>query len=245
MDAFELQAFPAVFARVLGAMVILPISQSLSNMGKIFAFSFALSLFFLGGVKASVAPDYYGLIFEFMIGLIISLPAAMTVDAVRSLGELFDNQRGVSFATFYDPNMNQNASVMSHLAGNFSLVLILSGGILESILMSLNSSFELFPIYTFKLELLPVIAVNMVYFISFICAGMFKAFLLCALLFVLVDVASVFLSKVLNQTGLNNEVFLAKTVLGFLLLISLLKVDLGGSLIATASPKLELLSQSQ
>lgn len=235
-------AFPPVFMRILGAMIVLPIGQNLSGIGKVFALSFGLSLFFTTAVDTTVPPSYSGLFFEFLVGCIITLPAALTIDAVRSLGELFDNQRGVSFAAVYDPAINVNASVMSHLGANFCLLVLISAGLLENIMFAIKGSFTTLPLYSFSSESLSITAVNIIRFISILCGGFFQSFLICALLFVLVDVASIFLSKVLTQAGLNQEVFLVKTITGFALVLAILKLDFAPALLAYANPQSGLIS---
>ncbi len=242
ISAEEMQAFPAIFLRIMGAMILLPFSHSLSNIGKIFAFSFCLSFFFISSFTGTVDFSWSNLIFEFGIGLLISIPSAITIDAIKSLGELFDNQRGVSFAAVYDPNTNLQSSVMSHLSSNFCTVILISAGLLENILVAIKSSILIFPLYSFSASSLSGTAINVISLISHFCSAMFQAFLLCALVFVLVDIASVFLSKVLNQTGLNSEVFLVKTLLGFLILFFLLNADLSYSLMSMAGPNLQIVS---
>ena len=58
-----IMAFPAVFMRILGAMLMLPIGQHLSGIGKTFAISFALSFFFATYAKTAISPGYCNLFF--------------------------------------------------------------------------------------------------------------------------------------------------------------------------------------
>jgi flagellar biosynthesis protein FliR len=242
ISAEHLMAFPGIFFRVLGMLIVLPIAHNLSGIGKIFGLSFGLSLFFAPNVAAENYPGMQCLFFEFLAGCIISLPAALTIDAVRSLGELFDSQRGVSFASLYDPSANQNISVMSHLASNYSLAVLIGGGIFENILFALKNSFDAVPIYSYGSASISSSAISTIRLISFICSGMFQSFLICALLFVLVDFGSIFLAKVLTQSGLNQEVFLVKTICGLLLIFSLLKINFAPALISFGSPQAAILS---
>lgn len=236
-----LQAFPGAFIRILGCLIILPFAHSISNIGKMFVFSFGLTLFFVTGNVQAAEYSSINILTEFLIGIVISLPIALTVDAVRSLGELFDSQRGLSFASSYDPNVNVQASVSSHLTSNYCITALIGAGILENLLFTIKKSFALIPLYSMNVAEMSDIAVNVIYFISFVCGAMFQSFLLCALIFMLVDVGSLFLSKALNQSAFHQEIFLVKSLLGLLLVVCVLKLNPGPAISTMASPNIKML----
>lgn len=225
-----------IFCRVLGALLILPFAHTYINLGKLFGVAFLLTLFFSPYADLNRELNYGALPKEFIIGLIIGLPAALTIDLIGSLGELFDNQRGVNFGGVYNPATGGSSSLTAHLMGSFATVLLLLSGIFESILIALDKSFLRISSAVKGDFNVSETSIRVIQYTAEVSGGFFKSFLICAVIFLLVDTASTFISKVLPQSSLIGEIFLVKSLIGTVVLLTILTYQWGGVLIQLSDP---------
>jgi flagellar biosynthetic protein FliR len=80
------------------------------------------------------------------VGLAIGFAIRVVFAAVELAGEVVGFQMGLSFATFFDPTLNTQASAVSRFFGQITLFLfiVMNGHLL--VLMSVINSFQTFPV---------------------------------------------------------------------------------------------------
>lgn len=83
---------------------------------------------------------------EVLLGLLLSLPAAVLFWAIASAGELIDLQRGATSASVFNPFFGAVTSPTANLLARFSgVIFFISGGFL-AFLSAVLASYEIYPI---------------------------------------------------------------------------------------------------
>ena len=146
-----------VIFRIGGLMVFAPILSSKSVPVKVrvmlaFVIGFAVYpvLLSMGSVPALPATiGLWSLIplvsMEILVGVAIGLLASLPLMAMRVGGQLAGQQMGLGFATFYDPNVEDDADLVGQLYFFVALVLFLSMSGLDIVLQSLLHTFTHVP----------------------------------------------------------------------------------------------------
>ena len=86
------------------------------------------------------------LVQQILIGLAIGFAMKLTFNAIELAGELAALTMGLSFATFYDPNSQSEASSVSQLFGWLALMVFVSSNLHLALLASLTDSFSTLPV---------------------------------------------------------------------------------------------------
>jgi flagellar biosynthetic protein FliR len=86
------------------------------------------------------------LIQQMLIGLAIGFSMKLAFTAVELAGELAALTMGLSFASFYDPNSQSEASSVSQLFGWLALMVFVSSNLHLALLASLTDSFTSLPV---------------------------------------------------------------------------------------------------
>ncbi len=86
------------------------------------------------------------LIQQILIGLAIGFTMKLMFSAVELAGELVVLTMGLSFANFFDPNSQSEASSVSQLFGSLALMVFVSSSLHLTLLASLDDSFTTLPI---------------------------------------------------------------------------------------------------
>lgn len=241
MPVLSASAIMYLFTRCLGSIALLPIGHSFSNYAR------QMSLAIVGAIYLFPSVNFVGPIsicqlgIEFLIGVIVGLPAALLIELAQSYGNMIDTGRGQNFASMYDAIRSTQSNVTGILLSNFVLALLITSGLLVQLLSSVALSCKSLPIGGVGLSHLSDQGQRIIYFLSSVIAGTFSSFIIFAALFLLVDLGVSAISKVLAQAGLNSESFQLKTFAALLLMIALLKLDLGSSLAVLAEPCLDLI----
>lgn len=230
-----------LFFRSLGAVSLLQLGDSFLSFGRNITLAFGLTLFFAGFVPCAAPPAGQTLIWDFFIGFLIGVPAALFIDGVKSFGELIDSGRGQNIGNLYDPLSNQNVSGLAILAERMCFAMLLCAGLFESVINALRDSFAAIPPGTAVLSSLPSCGLMLLNLISGVVGGLFSAYMIFALLYVLTDFFTGVAVKALGGgAGLNNEAFQLKTILTFFVLLMFLGTETGGFMIEAARPRPEI-----
>ncbi len=86
------------------------------------------------------------LVQQLLIGLAIGFAMKLAFSAVELAGELAALTMGLSFASFYDPNSQSQASSVSQLFGWLALMVFVSSNLHLALLASLTDSFTTLPV---------------------------------------------------------------------------------------------------
>lgn len=232
--------------RALGALAVLPFPNG----------TFPAQLRFLfGGLLGAViatrwcaqggAEAHFSLgasVFEFVLGSIIALPAALVVSGAGMLGELFDAGRGQSIGSFYDPLIETQDSLSAALHRNLVWTVLLVGGFGEDLAAQMVRSADLFPLGLTDTVSLAHLTRGLVVFLNTGLMRVFTMFLPIAFLYLAIDVALGFIGKIVPNVINSNEAFVLKSAAGMALLWLAWRSGLADSLQLLATPALERLA---
>ena len=153
----HLPAALLVIFRVSGLMIFAPVFGSNVvplRVRILLAFVIGVAIYpLLHGVGAvsteGLRLDLYALAplvaLEVLVGLVIGLVASLPLIAMQMGGLLMGQQMGLGFATFYDPNVEDDADLVGQLYFFVALVIFLSMSGLDIVLQSLLNTFTHVP----------------------------------------------------------------------------------------------------
>ena len=225
--------------RCLGLIIALPFGEGALGAVQRLFFALALSAALAPGSTHSV--DLLSLGGEFLLGLAIGLPCALLMEMCGSFGELFDTARGQNLGQIVDPLSNQQSAAMGILFRAALLALLCIAGILPVMVSALSESFQVIPPGTVTPHSLVEHGQMMVMLVQRLLHGLFSAFLPLAIFFLLIDLGIGFVGKVKPGFQLSQEGFVAKTLLGIVLLLATLAIAPVASLMHLATPRLDML----
>ena len=180
---------------------------------------------------------------EFLIGVLLAVPAALVLSGAAMFGELFDITRGATLGQFYDPSFESSVPTMGLLLRQLSWLLLLLLGFMETLLGGLVASFNIVPAASFPAMDLVRVGYELMAFTGAILVQLISLFLPFGVLFLLISLAVGYLGKVLPQVALHGESFALKTALGFWMLYQFsIGVD-GGRLFEAAQVGLAFLTR--
>lgn len=116
------------------------------GLGLLLAIAVAPALPPLPAVAPFSAEGILILIQQILIGLAIGFTMKLVFSAVELAGELAALTMGLSFASFFDPNSQSEASSVSQLFGWLALMVFVSSNLHLALLASLADSFSTLPI---------------------------------------------------------------------------------------------------
>ncbi len=237
----DISATVAVFIRCLGVLSILPIGQgAVSHLTRV-SFSLLIALIVQGTIPVQ-SFNLFGLVGEFLIGIVIAMPAAMVLECATIWGELLDWGRGQTMANLLDPSTQRSIAPTAMLL-NWAVwtYIILAGG-LELILGGLAESYRVVAVFGFDVSALPGIGMGLLTLVGQQLSGAFGIFLPLACVYFLVDFCVGVVSKLLPQVSLTHESFITKSSLALIFLIVVSQMQLHSSLPALISPRLAILT---
>jgi type III secretory pathway component EscT len=203
--------YASSFARAQGAMLLLPIGEGLIS---VFALRTILALFmtYACGIESSESLSLHALIVEVIIGVCLTLPLALVVNAASSLGEVFDTGRGQNIASLLDPLHETFESSTALILRTLVFAQLLMLGVLEDLFGIYRESFTLLSsaVIHFNHEGL----IDLLEFCQWIFTGSFSLCLPWLLIFLLIEVFLCFVSRALPQVSLSGESFQLKSILG-------------------------------
>jgi flagellar biosynthesis protein FliR len=156
-----LDGFLLVFARVLGFITTAPI---FNRKDIVFFAKLSLSIFLTIAIVALLMPKGGAVLVNMpntfsmgmflgvlatnaVIGLTIGFIANLLFEVVTSVGDLINNQLGLSSAMMFDPASKKQVMVLEPLFGFLAVILFLEIGGMGWLLKALWRTFEVFPLY--------------------------------------------------------------------------------------------------
>jgi len=229
-----LGGMPAVFFRALGLFALLPFEAGGSGIISRCQLALLMAVLFRGQAPGV---GWYFLPLEFLTGLLLSLPAALFVSAGGMLGEFFDIGRGQNVVELYDPLHEGVQSLCGQAFRSLFWVLLLSTGLLPGLLAGFSQSLAVMKPAGLlsgdsqaaggQIIRLMVVGMNRV----------LSALLPLAAAFFMVDAAACFLGKALPQINLQSETFLARSLLGILVIVAFFESGAAEFLMGAADPQ--------
>jgi flagellar biosynthesis protein FliR len=208
-----------VAARAFGLLVALPTGEALSTLPRLFiAVCFALAL--APVVEPSVAFAWPHLLLEFIIGLMLAMPARFLAEAGEMFGEVLDTARGQTIGSVVDPLNGQQVSDMATLIRLGIVVLVVSLGGLDVCVRSLGHSFGAFPLGGDGLPNMQVAEILQRGLATVSAALSISSVWLFG--YLLTDIGAGLLSKVVQGLCFTSTATVVKMVLTFILFILLM-----------------------
>lgn len=232
-----------IFFRAFGFLTLLPFGFSIVKFGTRMSLALFIALFFSANLPMAHSGSTYFVFFEFLIGALLALPAALFVNLVEAWGSLFDTARGQSISQAYDPITQVHGSQFSMLLRYLIWASLLYLGFMEQGIVALWDSFKQIPAGSWGITNFSNNSVHLLEMIGKLVSGLFLTFLPFGLAFLLVEVAVGFLSKLVPKISLFGESFLCKTIVGFFLLFALSRFELGASLLRITAPPLNFFTE--
>ncbi len=216
---FDLNGILLIFVRSLAFTIPLPIGTTLADY---------LKRGVLATVLTFITVLYYGdlslpalgaasIFSNILLGLIMSAPCVLTIEAASYFAELIDSGRGVQFSAFYDQVSGGQNSLLSVYSKYLVIAVLLAGGMGEAYITFFLRSFgtEL----NFNAANLVQVGSRWGLLMVQYLGNCFLAYIPLGLLFILSDWGISIVGKILPSLKLNQESFLIKSIAVFLLMI--------------------------
>lgn len=228
-------ALTIVFTRALGVVFFLPLGKGLSDMFVRVGFALTIAFSFQHIVHSDVSTSMYAYMYEFLVGVFLSLPFVFVIEVGAIVGDVIDTGRGMSIAQFYDASFEGQQGVLPRLFRHVFWIALLCAGGLRLLCETLANSYHFLPAIAVTsgykgigdlLVMVPVV-------LSFMTQALTHALVLSlpfALLFLCLDLLLGFIGKILPQIHLLQESFLVKTLVSFMALYLLIEYGFGSSL---------------
>ena len=235
--------FSLLFMRGLGVIALLPFGRTIVGTSQRTFLAAGLAILFFDPLALPQSVTPAGLLAEFVIGVLISVPAVMVISCVSMCGELIDSGRGQTIGLLYSPLSGHGASSTSMLGSVGIWAFLLFFGILETLMSGLVSSIALLPLGSFAFTELDIIGRNLLAVIEPILSLTFSFYFPFAILFLVIDLGFGFVAKLTPQANPYSEAIQLKTYVAFAMLALLTRYDLGFSMSSLALPELEIFSR--
>lgn len=152
----HLRLVALVMARFMGMATPTPFLGGQLLPGRIkFGIPLLFTLFFYPFLQTSVDParvPELGVIYfayfakEILIGYVIGFVISLPFHAIDAAGSFMDTQRGTTFAQVISPMLGGQASLLGQFLNLLFLVIFLSMGGLQIVLVALADSYDVFPL---------------------------------------------------------------------------------------------------
>lgn len=232
MNSVVVSFWLAGFLRSLGFIIFLPFGfDSLGGARRIVLALLVGAVLLVGAPWPSESLSVLQLGGEFILGAILAVPLLCVVGGAMMWGEIFDAIRGESIGTLYEPTFGPSATV-ALLARSVVWAVLLSSGVLTECVALLGASVKVVPLG--QGWALGTVGPRVMVIGIEVLRLWLDAALPWIALFLLCEVAGVFVGRIAPQLPLNGEYFLVKTLLGFTLLGILEHERVGEQLVALA-----------
>ena len=235
-----LRAIPAIFMRVLGMISLLPLGTSAFHFNRHLLLALAISVFLAPSYPISEACSIYQLCIEFALGVVMTLPCSLMLDATQMFGNLIDTGRGQNLSVIYDPVKGNSSNALGILFSNYTFALLVTGGLFTIIVSAADQSLVIMPIAKLTHINFGSQGQVILQIIAQIISATFSFFLILAVLYVLIDCGILLLGRVLIFHGFVSETFQLKSFSVFVVLVLLIELDLGRVLLDVSLPRPEL-----
>jgi len=233
MEAIILGYVPA-FLRLLGFLTLVPPGFELLGIGRRVALAAGGALLLATpAAEASSGPD---LLFEWLAGVAVGIPAALVCELSSWCGELFDAARGDTIGAILEPASGTHHPACGALLGQLVWGWLAVSGLLTTCVIALHRSFLVVPPGEVLREGAAVVGERLLLVAAELGAVLLFLLLPLAAVLLVVDLLGGLLARVVPGLGLPGELFLIKSALGGLLLLGSLGWSPAQSLRALAEP---------
>ena len=215
----DLNTIVLIFIRSMAFTIPLPIGTALADYLKrgvlAVVLTFVAALYYSDlSLPAFSAASIFS---NILLGIVMSAPCILTIEAASYFAELIDSGRGVQFSAFYDQVSGGQNSLLSIYSKYLIIAVLLAGGMGEAYLTFFLRSFgnEL----NFNAANLVQVGSRWGLLMVQYLGSCFLAYLPLGLLFILSDWGISVVGKILPSLKLNQESFLIKSVAVFILMI--------------------------
>lgn len=118
----------------------------------------------LSAGDSAYAPYLLQLVMNIVVGAIIGFTSDMMLQTIYAAGNLMNNQIGLSSASLLDPATGRQSMILESLFGYIATLLFIYIGGVQWMVLALQRSFEVFPLYTIQQPIMKVI--NLSYLIT-------------------------------------------------------------------------------
>ncbi len=214
---------PYVSLRAAAMFFLLPLPPEVFSVGRKLMLSLLLGILALPYVEHSGETQYIWFLSEIGIGLLLGLPISLMIALTGVFAELFDLQRGQTFASFYDP-AHGPGSQCSLLFRSYFICFLLLSGCGEALFVNFLDSLQYLPAGTDLFSRFSdSSSQGLLLFVHSALNTMLTVYLPVAGIFFFVDLCFCFASKALPKLQIYQDAFLVKTFLGFLALLLLVR----------------------
>ncbi len=232
MEHALLSSFVPSFFRALGLLYILPFGEGYLNAATKLAIAVGMALFIQPELPAAGPLYPISYMSEFLIGICIGLPTALTISAFSMWGELMDTARGQNISYILDPLSNIQSPLLGVFMNNLAWSSAVLLGVLELNLVGYVRSFNIIAAGGFEIFNLTTIASQMLKFLGISISALLLFHLPVALLFLMIELALGYIAKVIPRSSFAAESFQIKSYLGLLMIVLLLQLDVLPSLLS-------------
>lgn len=215
-----------VASRLCGFSILFPSTDGVHALVRIvlaMITAFAIS----GGVLGSPVSITWGAIgAEFLAGILLSIPAIILLESIASAGEYFDAMRGQLIGNIQDPismTLQSSSAVAARLGAT---AIFVSGGVLEAIIQSVASSYELIPCGIWIGESPPTLTSEALITAAF---GAFvwplSTIALLGAVCLVVELVAAGAARLANGAYVSELQFAIKTAFGSIIIVLLIRAD--------------------
>lgn len=233
----------ALFLRVFGAFVPLPVNGILRSGITKFCGAVGITLLYLEALPQLSQLTLSGSISELIIGIAIACPLVLVGELAKLWAEFFETARGQNTAEIADPGAMLPASQLAVLFRLAIWSYIVCAGALVTLLASLSQSIMLFPPGGTSFALSIEIAAGILKLVAVGIKETACLFLPLGLLFLSIELALGFISKVAPRLNLSHESVSIKSIIGFLFLFCMAQTGIFESIAKLGHASLALLQQ--
>ena len=226
--------------RLLGALALLPLGEGLRGTSLKCGIALILALLL---TDTSRPPDgtRISLGYEFLIGLVMSLPVALLAEFCANAGELFDLGRGQSIGALYDPWSAASSPVAAVLLRSGFWVVFLGSGMFVEYLACIAESINRFPPDIDRIKA-GESSVKLFVLLGDSLNSLFLFFLPIGAAFALIELTSALLVRSVPQLLGQGEIFGLKSLFGAAVCLWLLQYGIPGRLSEYIGHSLRLVS---
>lgn len=219
MDA-ALPALLEVFFRALGLLLALPFGFDVVSV--FVRISLAALIASCGYELAlpGAEPSVLLILGNVLLGFLLGIPAALVFHGAEWFGEFFDVARGQTVGSIINP-FHESSTVTARLCSSALWAWLLFTGLLCELITAFGESFSIVRELGLGLSVLPAVGARLFSFLCSYLGGMAGSVLPFLIVFVGIEVAFGFLSKLLPGARFSGETFGIKLVLGFVVLAAL------------------------
>lgn len=200
------------FARAFGLTLLVPIAWNVIGLGLRMSISFCMAIFVSDGIL-EVSPTFGAILSEIVLGMVLSLPLFVLINAGLMLGELSDTARGQSIGSLYNPTIESEASSMGQLIQSALWAKLSVLLIFPALMSSYVTSFKNLPVADSILQ--NSLAFNLLVQITKLLQAGFAVLMPLLVVLVILELLLGLVPRLVPNLNLTQEGFILKSGLTF------------------------------